>query len=667
MESPLFADIFDGSFSTLIDRLTDFAKERHMQILLLRLPKSDLPEDDYIHKQCFLLMSVGHKIALVNGGVDEDEFNDYCEDVNEIMSYLFSKYEYRSELGRYKTWKDALVVSKDIAELENLLDFWNGLKVSDSLQKKNVDLLITLCSGSINDIKRVKANVPETYLDQVRQKIQAFDADQTRFIYKDLDQKLVKIQGLSGTGKTELLLHKLKIIYQKSEKFRIFVTCHNKILAETLRARIPAFFNFMKVTHQIEWNKRLWCAHAWGGQLDENSGFYSYICHYYDIPFLSFRDKRSFSSVCKYAIEIIQQNDLIESKGYALDYILVDECQDFKPEFFQLCELVASKQVYVAGDVFQSIFDKNILESYEADYFLSKCYRTDNRTLMFAHALGCGLFEEKRLRWLSEKDWKACGYNCSVDSEKNKLELMREPVVRFMDIPSNYKCFDLKTYSDVSNLITCLISVLKALIEQNPTSDVNDYCIIFLDDTTDIYMTANRIEDAVMSFFSWRVNKAYESKRKIDNTLLISNRNNVKGLEYPFVICISHKLSSGYVYRNSLYTMLTRSFLQTILFLPSQNSGLSDSIKEGYNEIMREAKMTIAIPSEEEKKEIETRFNAATSQRPYIDVIRDSLRTMNISQEMRGQLYQIVKDFDNWRGLSESEIGRRLNQMKDLL
>lgn len=81
---------------------------------------------------------------------------------------------------------------------------------------------------------------------------------------RNFQNKVVTIQGLSGTGKTELLLHKLKDLYTSEDDTKIFFTCHNIALANTLRERIPTFFNFMKVEKQIEWNKRLWVNRALG-------------------------------------------------------------------------------------------------------------------------------------------------------------------------------------------------------------------------------------------------------------------------------------------------------------------------------------------------------------------------------------------------------------------
>lgn len=39
------------------------------------------------------------------------------------------------------------------------------------------------------------------------------------------------------------------------------------------------------------------------------------------------------------------------------DYILVDESQDFPEVFFEVCKKVVRHKVYMAGDVFQDIFD----------------------------------------------------------------------------------------------------------------------------------------------------------------------------------------------------------------------------------------------------------------------------------------------------------------------
>ena len=106
-------------------------------------------------------------------------------------------------------------------------------------------------TGSINDIERTGIDYPDTVLEKIRRKIILFDGDQTRFIFDEPHKDSVIIQGLAGTGKTELLLHKIKELYLNKEDLKIVFTCHNKILAENLRERIPEFFDFMKVDDRL--------------------------------------------------------------------------------------------------------------------------------------------------------------------------------------------------------------------------------------------------------------------------------------------------------------------------------------------------------------------------------------------------------------------------------
>ncbi|MCC8447973.1 AAA family ATPase, partial [Xanthomonas translucens] len=301
--------------------------------------------------------------------------------------------------------------------------------------------LISLVTGSINDIDKVTVEIPANVLDRVKKKILLFDGDQTRFIYERSEKSPIRIQGLSGTGKTELLLHKLKETYVENSESRIVFTCHNRILAEHMRRRIPDFFNFMKVEQQIAWEERLWCVHAWGSSGAPNSGAYRKICAFYKIPFSTYHPGITFDWVCKTAIEQIKS---LPTQGFAFDYMFVDESQDFPDSFFELCELVTSGAVHIAGDIFQSIFDENIVDHIEPDYLLSKCYRTDPRTLMFAHALGMGLFETPKLRWLDDREWAACGYIIDHDVPNGVYRLSREPLRRFEDIESaNFKSMDL--------------------------------------------------------------------------------------------------------------------------------------------------------------------------------------------------------------------------------
>lgn len=78
-----------------------------------------------------------------------------------------------------------------------------------------IDLIISLIVGSINDTSRINLEA-NNLLDTIKSKIILFDTDQTKFVFQSGFGKKSVIQGLAGSGKTELLLHKLKEIYSKT-------------------------------------------------------------------------------------------------------------------------------------------------------------------------------------------------------------------------------------------------------------------------------------------------------------------------------------------------------------------------------------------------------------------------------------------------------------------
>jgi superfamily I DNA and RNA helicase len=625
----------------------------------------------YSYDQACVLLIPRHKITFVNFSSNTKIFEEYCEDFIEDLASLSDKFRYKEEIGRPRVWKDTLIERVHYKNSENFNSIINHILINEPSDQRIIELLISLLTGSINDIQKVRAAIPENLLDKVKQKILLFDADQTRFIYRDVHKKQIRIQGLSGTGKTELLLHKLKDIYICNDFSKIAITCHNKILADNLNNRIPEFFNFMRVEQQIEWNKRLWCVHAWGSQYDLNSGIYSYICNKYGIPFQRWSVSTSFETVCQKAISDLNN---IKEIDHAFDYMFIDESQDFSESFFELCGKITKEKVYIAGDIFQGIFDATIIAKISPDFLLSKCYRTDPKTLMFAHALGMGLFEDKKLRWLEDEEWKACGYVVEKESNGSTYYLKREPLRRFEDISKmNFNCVEIH-YSDDEFLQYCIketIEIIKDIIINYPTVKASDIGIILLDNTKQIYAIADALAQLIPREIRWNVNKAYESKQKTHDKIFISNRNNVKGLEFPFIICITQDIYNSYSYRNGLYMSLTRSFLKSYLITSkSSNSSLLEKIQIGLANINKNNCIITVEPTSEEKLHIKTKIQNYQNQSFYdfAQVIFDEL---NIERQYRDKLFSIVKstagddfDDDNVKEIIEFNYRKMLRMIK---
>lgn len=604
----------------------------------------------YEQRDWLVLLMPKQQISFLNFSGDENAFNEYVEDFIEDLGSLSDKFRYKDVIGRPRSWREDLIALRD-GTSTSLQDLLADTRIQDPSRQRVCELLISLLTGSVNDIDRIKAEAPHTLLDKVKQKIQLFDGDQTRFVYQKLDHSPVRIQGLSGTGKTELLLHKLKDIFVADNKSRITFTCHNRILADNMRRRLPEFFNFMKVEQQIQWGERLWCMHAWGSASNKDSGTYRYICDFYGIPFLTYNAFTPFDQVCKQALTAVKHSG---GGRFAFDYMFVDESQDFPDSFFALCSAVTRHTVYIAGDIFQGIFDETPARSVAPDFLLSKCYRTDPRTLMFAHALGMGLFEQKKLRWLEDDEWKACGYLVEKANRGTTYRLRREPLRRFEDVERENRpsveivSGALPFYDTAAQLI---IGLLRRIQDENPTATPDDVGIILLDPGNQTYRLADELEQLVPRSLGYTVNKAYESKRRERGSLFVSNRNNVKGLEFPFVICVTESIGTWHTYRNALYMTLTRSFLQTFLVVADSNAPALAPIAAGLATINRLGYIEATAPSEPEKEKIKTTIKYTASAESYFDFLAGIFEELGVPPIFRDSLTETVKavageDFD---------------------
>jgi len=404
----------------------------------------------------------------------------------------------------------------------------------------------------------------------------------------------------------------------------------------------------MRVEKQIEWDKRLWVSHAWGSRNNPNSGLYSYLCNFYNVNFLRFSYqgtgyKQIFTQILE-AVNAIEEKDF----RFAFDYILIDERQDFPNVFFELCEKIAKNKVYIAGDIFQDIYENTNNTVLEVDIVLNKCYRTDPRTLMFAHGVGIGLFEKKKLNWFSDPYWSVIGYNIER-LENRTIRLYREPIRRFDDLNiGDFESVIMGGSTHPSNVI----KIVKGLQDMHKEIKPDDIAIILLEENQkNLFSYIDGLSYAINSKLEWEVNRAYENQTKIPNTIYISNINNIKGLEFPFVICITGAIKNTYKYRNVLYTMLTRSFIQSYL-LVTDEKGL-EANKEGLKIINEYNYIETIEPTDREKKEIENKlkkFIQSNANVSFEDFIKEIFNELKIPIKSRKKLTEAIlnTDFDKF-------------------
>lgn len=592
-----------------IEALQKFSIERQFQIYVIDKPLMER-DVDYDANDLLIILSPYHSISIVsiNNNKDEDEFDEIVENLTLDIGYLAKKFKYQDVIGRPKKWM-GYIKTYNLDEIRDLVlsnkieGFFNSIKYVQPEDRRKVDLLISLITGSINDIDKVGNEVPQTLLEKIRHKIVLFDGDQTRFIYEDLKQDIIKIQGLAGTGKTELLLHRLKELYTENETNKIAFSCHNIALANKMKSRVPEFFDFMKVEEQIKWNERLWVFHGWGSQKNQNNvGLYSLICNKYNLPFYN-AGEGDFTFACKKTLEYILKKES-EDKDLVpfFDYILIDEAQDFPEEFIEICRRVTKKTLYLAGDIFQDIFDMQELAS-EPDFSLNKVYRTHPKNLMFAHAVGMGLFELPTVTWLDDNGWESCGYIPQKNGRNYKLT--REAILRFQELETEgleHTKIVVTPYLEIKDTI---LKTIKDIIQKHPDVVPDDIAIILTKETLNRndYELVTKIEVDIYNELNWHSSVTYKDKRVEKGKITISNKNNIKGLEFPFVICVANnQITRKFAERNTLYMALTRSFLTSYLIISKENNDdIINLFSRGLEKIRTENAIYTIEPTLEEQ------------------------------------------------------------------
>lgn len=241
-----------------------------------------------------------------------------------------------------------------------------------------------------------------------------------------------RIRGLAGTGKTVVLAMKAANLHLRYPDKRILFTFHTQSLYNQARALITKFYRIHSDSDP-DWD-RLHVRHGWGGAT--RPGVYADVCKRYGVTPMTFPTAKNldpafpFRACCAATLRL-------DVKPY-YEYILVDEAQDFPPEFFRLLYRLSTenKCIYWAYDELQSLSSSEVPsptelfgidnegnplislegEDYEGgiekDFVLHRSYRCPQQILMLAHAIGLGIHSIRGcVQMLANKSsWTSVGY-----------------------------------------------------------------------------------------------------------------------------------------------------------------------------------------------------------------------------------------------------------------
>ncbi len=632
---------------------------------IFSIPKYDISIISYID-------SKASKIAAYN----------FYDDVVDDIAYYIKLYEYEELLGKprekkykinhfiiYDKLPDDDFKKKDEDKvaipfkcdsiIKDIFYELYELKDKDNLNhyetQRKIKAMRCILTESINDAKEVN-NLSESRLDIIKNFIKNYDKDQLNFIhYDNKSQQTTKIQGIAGSGKTFLLLHKLIREYIRNKDSKIIMTCHNKSLVVDLRSNINSLANSLKIKEQIDWKNRLTLSHAWD--------IYKKICDKLRIDYYPFSNslKNSFKISCSKTLKDIESMSTEVEPIY--DFIFIDEAQDLPDKWIELCEKI-SKKVYVAFDIFQNIFNIPSLEKEtECDYTLSHCYRTPPLLLMFGHSIAMGLFEnDKKIQWFNKPQyWEKCGYIVKGDPgiDSSDLFLSRHPLSRFEN-EEKEECLHFYDFSNIDiyhneYLANKIIEIINNITINNSLED-RLHEIIIIDNREDYNFVISLSH--ILDSKGIKINNIIESKeRSFDNRVQFTNVNNVKGLEFGFVIITDITLKENIISRNRIYMSLTRALLEAhIIFFNSEDY---DFLLKNYNFLQERHFIKTKVPTSEERDNISKAFNTSKKYTPDKNIVFEILKEANFKGDKNkfiAALFDSIESNDNKKIESEEDL-----------
>ena len=155
--------------SKLLTGLEVYAGDNKKQVYVLNKPLGD-SKYSYSYEGALLLLIPNHSMVFVNFADEEELFQEYIEDFIEDLGSISDKYRYKGVIGRPRSWRNMLIKEVSIGDVENdIPTFLSDSILPNAELKKKCELLISLLTGSINDIEKVKGEVPGNILDKIKQ------------------------------------------------------------------------------------------------------------------------------------------------------------------------------------------------------------------------------------------------------------------------------------------------------------------------------------------------------------------------------------------------------------------------------------------------------------------------------------------------------------------
>lgn len=618
---------------------------------------------------------------------NEGKWDNYVRDrvdslYNEISSRMLKFVELRQSRNELKYKINTILVGqypelvedKDyilcpINQLETFIRQHGEPQIPDDMF-----LLINSCiDGTSNlqkkkDRKEVKENSKAHILNNIQAHIAAFDVQQKRIASVEIESPQ-RVRGLAGSGKTVILAYKAAIYHARHPEHRILYTFYTKSLGDSVRELISrAYRNYNNA--EPDWSKITIC-HAWGSASSE--GVYYTTCINNELIPMSFSQAKfhsddAFGYICG---ELLKSPIMPE-----YDLILIDEGQDFPVEFYRLCYRLCkgNKKICWAYDDFQNIFDVKIQNEKDTfgydengkpyvdfthgdencDTVLKKCYRTPRYSLIYAFALGLGIYNSKVLQRMGTNgQWESLGFKVEQGNSKtgDKMVISRpeENTPFYSNDVFDQESIQCKQFSDLEEECEYICRTIVNAI-QNDELLPTDICVICID-SQNIRRYFERIsmllrQERIESFNL--LNAPYNNTSFFrEGYVTLSTVNKAKGNECGMVIIcgidVAFEQPNNVVIRDRLFTSMTRT--KGWLYLTGCNDNMQLLLKEFQSLKENDYKLVFEQPDENSTKNIENVSRVTVTAQVKISNMIENLRHTGMSdEEIEDFLHNLLKN-----------------------
>ena len=478
-------------------------------------------------------------------------------------------------------------------------------------------------------------------LKALEDSIANLDMQQSRAVIETFDG-VQRIRGLAGSGKTIVLALKAAYLHARHPDWDIAVTFNTRSLKGQFESLIRAFV-LEQTNEEPDWEK-VRILNAWGAPGGKDrSGVYFEFCKDHGVEYSDFRaassmfgNDRAFEGACDHALQRVQE---VTPKYHAM---LVDEAQDFFPNFLLLCYkfLREPKRLVYAYDELQNlrlrflppmeeIFGNKadgsprvVLRPKEPgkpkqDIVLGTCYRNSRPILSTAHAIGFGIYRDGGLVQIFEDSrlWEDVGYEIArgdlTDGKPVELTRTTESSPAFLEEHSTVDdLVSFEVFNTEEEQTACVVEeIIKNLNDDELLPE--DIMVINPDPSTTRHAVGEArsclLERGVNSNVAGVTDSAdiFTELGKVTFTGIFRAKGNEAGMVYIinaqdcFTAPLRHNIASV---RNRLFTAITRSNAWVRVFGIGPNM---EALKNEFEKVKAAGfALRFTYPTEEERERI---------------------------------------------------------------